>query len=217
MAVTIRDVLQTNLILVGVSLINTPEEHAAFRKDVGTEVVRAEIGLGQEVIERTHTLNRDRITVTESSGRSVITREYPADSDLERLAQVAGMAIANTDLDGQELQAFGYNIELVYEPDSEELAIQYLADRLFMPHLLQDEGWQLFGGTGRLFFQKGGQPWQARLEPRFNDDTTTSIFASLNLHRAESDLPTEDDIRDSLKLLWTEAHNLVTQLDGSST
>ena len=217
MAVTIKDILQTNLILVGVSLINTPEEHAAFRKDVGTEVVRAEIGLGQDIIERTHTLNRDRITVAGSSERSVIVREYPAESDLERLAQVAGMAISNTDLDGQEVQAFGYNIELVYEPDSEELAIKYLANRMFIPHLLQDGGWHLFGGTGRLLFQKGGQSWQARLEPRFNDDTTTSIFASLNLHRAESSLPTEDDVRDSLNLLWAEAHNIVTQLDGSST
>ena len=217
MAVNIGDVLQINLILVGVSLINTPKEHVAFRKDVGTEVVRAEIGLGQEVIERTHTLNRDRITVTGSSVRSVIAREYPGQSDLERLAQVAGMAIANTDLDGQELQAFGYNIELVYEPVPEKPAIEYLADRLFMPHLLQSEGWQLIGGAGRLFFEKDGWIWQARLEPRFNDDASTRVFASLNLHRAESHLPMEDDIRDSLKLLWTEVHNLVTQLDGSST
>ncbi len=216
MPVTIEDVLQANLILVGVNLINTPDEITAFRKDVGTEVMSAETSLGTEVIDHTHTLNRDRITVMGTPERSVIARVYPMESDLERLAQVAGMAIANTDLDGQELQAFGYNIELVYEPDSKERAIEYLADRLFMPRLLQDEGWRLFGGAGRMFFEKDGRFWQARLESRRNDDTTTRIFASLNLHRAEADLPTEADIRDSLKLLWVEAHNLVTQLDGSS-
>ena len=217
MPVTIEDILQTNLVLIGVSLINTPEELSAFRHSVGTEVTSVETGLGPEVVNRTHTLNRDRITVTGAPERSAIARGYPAESDLERLAQVAWMAIANTDLKGQEVQAFGYNIELVYEPDSEGLAIQYLAERLFMPRLLQDGGWRLLGGAGRLFFEKAGRFWQARLEPRLNDDTATRIFASLNLHRSEVDLPlpTEADIRDSLKLLWAEAHSLVNHLDES--
>ena len=219
MAVTIEDVIEANLILVGVSLVNTSEELSAFRKDVGTEVVRAETGFGAEVIDRTHTLNRDRIRVVGTPDRSAIVRDYPAERDLERLAQVAEMAIANTDLNEQALKALGYNIELVYEPDSKELAIKYLADRLFMPHLLQDGGWRLFGGAGRLFFEKDERFWQVRLEPRFNDDATTKIFVSMNLHQSGADLhfPTEGDIRNSLKLLWAEAHNLVNQLDGSST
>ena len=218
MAVTIEDILQANLVLLGVSLINTPDKSAIFRKVVSTEVTTAEAGLGTEVVNRTHALNRDRITITGSPDRSAIVREYPTESDLERLAQVAAMAIENTDFDGQELRAFGYNIELVYEPDSKELAIQYLSHRLFIPTLLQEGGWRLFGGAGRLVFEKDGRIWQARLEPRFNDQTTSKVFVSLNLHRSETGLtfPTEAEIRDSLKLLWEEAHSLVHQLDGSS-
>ena len=219
MPVTIEDVLQANMILVGINLINTPEELTAFRGDVGTEVVTAETGFGNEIVERTLTLNRDRIRVMWASDRSAIVREYPAASDIERFAQVAGMAIRNTGLDDQELRAFGYNIELAYEPDSKELATKYLSDRLFMPLLLRDEGWQLTGGAGRLSFEKDGRLWQVRLEPRLNDDTTTRIFASVNLHQAEADLsfPSESEIRDCLRLLWCEAHNLVNQLDGSTT
>ena len=129
------------------------------------------------------------------------------------------MAIERTNLDGQELRALGYNIELVCESDSKELAIEYLADHLFTPHILNDDESRLVGGAGRLFFEKSGRRWQTRLEPRFNDETTTKIFASLNLHHSEASLsfPTEDDIRDSLTLVWDEVHDLLIRLDGSST
>lgn len=219
MTLAVEDVLQTNLTLIGVSLVNTPEEREAFREGVNTEVVTAEAGLGGEVIERTHNLNRDRITVVNTPDRTVIVREYPAKGVLKRLAQVASMAIERTNLDGQELRALGYNIELVCESDSKELAIEYLADHLFTPHILNDDESRLVGGAGRLFFEKSGRRWQTRLEPRFNDETTTKIFASLNLHHSEASLsfPTEDDIRDSLTLVWDEVHDLLIRLDGSST
>ena len=207
------------MVLAGISLFNTPNELAAFRESVGTEITSVEAGVGTEVFNRTITLNRDRIKVTGTPDRSAIAREYPAEGDLERLAQVAGMAIDNTDLKGQKLRAFGYNIELVYESPSGQRAIQYLLNRLFMPDLLRKGGLRLSGGAGRLFFEKDGRNWQALLEPRFNDEKTTRIFVSLNLHRPEANpsLLTEAEIGDSLKLLWAEAHNLVTQLDARRT
>ena len=215
----IENILQANMVFVGISLVNKPNELTAFRESVGTEVTSVEAGMGTEVINRTHTLNRDRIKVTGTPDRSAIAREYPAESDLARLAQVAGMAIVNTDLEGQKLQAFGFNIELVYEPPARERAIRYLLDRLFMPNLLRDGGLRLVGGSGRLFFEKDGRNWQAVLEPRLNDEKTTRIFVSLNLHRPETDLSllTEAEIEGSLKSLWVEAHNLVDQLDASRT
>ena len=218
MAIEIVDVLQTNLILIGARLVNTSEELEAFRKDVGTETVTAESGLGGDVIERTHTLSRDRITVGMTSDRTAIIREYPSKTDLERLAQVAEMAFQNTDLEEQELRALGYNIELVYEPDSEDLAIHYLAQRLFVPRLLNDDESRLLGGAGRLYFEKSGLSWQLRLEPRLNDEAT-KIFASLNLHFTGPSLafPDKDEVRNSLIMVWNEAHELIDRLDGSST
>ena len=175
--------------------------------------------MGAEVVERTHSLNPDRIRITGNHDRTVIAREYPDETALERLAEVAWQAIVSTDLKDEELQAYGYNIELVYEPSSQDLAIEYLSKRLFTPHLLQDGGWQLMGGSGRLYFQKHEQLWQANLEPRFNNPETTKIFASLNLHQSEAVLafPSESDIRDRLNLLWSEAHKMVEQLDGSNS
>lgn len=219
MTLVVEDILQANLTLVGVKLVNTPEERTAFRKVVGTEIVTTEAGLvgSDEIVERSHNLNRDRITVVSNSGtdRTIVAREYPERSGLDRLAQVAWMAIESTNLDVRRLRAFGYNIELVCESDSEDLALQYLADHLFMPNILKDEESRLTGGAGRLFFEKSGRRWQARLEPRLNDETTTKVFAALNMHHPGPDLvfPTEDEISESLIMVWCEVHNLLDRLD----
>ena len=211
----VEDVLQINLIFVDVSLIATSDAVAAFRADVGTELTSVEAAMGSDVVQRTHTVNRDRISIVALSDRSIIAKEYPTQQDFERFAQVASMAIAHTT--GQQLRAFGYNIDLIYETNPKQPAIEYLGSRLFTPSLFQERGWQLVGGAARLIFQKNGQLGQVRLEPRLNDDTSTKVYMSLNFHQSRDDglpFPTEADIRTSLDLLWTEAYSLVAQLNG---
>ena len=218
MATKVEDVLQVNLVLVGLNLLNTQQETAAFRQAAGTEVLSTETGVANEVISRTHTLNRDRITIARTPDRSSVVREFPREEDLARLAQVAVMAISNTDLTEQALRAFGYNIDLIYEADPPEDAIGYLGERLFRADLFQGEQRNLRGGSGKIYFEKDGRYWQAALEPRLNDENTTRIFASVNLHRPQADLSqlTEYEIRNSLELLWAEAHNLVNEIDGET-
>ena len=219
MAVKNVDVLQANLVLVGIGLINTQEEITAFRRAVETEVLSVEAGVGTEVVNRFHTLNRDRIGVSRVGDRTTINREYPEQAGLERLAMVARTAIDVTNPTGDQLRALGYNVELVYEPDPQEDAIRYLAERLFMPNVLQDEGSRLIGGAARLYFEKGGRGWQVTLEPRLNDEETNRIFASLNLHcpGPDLDVPTGDEILDSFMLAWYEAHDLIDRLDKGAT
>ena len=213
-----EEILEINLILVGIKLLNTREEAIAFRRSVGTEVSVSDARSGNELVIRSHNVNRDRITVTVNPDSSAISREFPRQEDLDRLAEVAGIAMANTVLEGQQLRAFGYNVDLVFEPNSSQSAIEYLRNRLFLPNLLQEGGRQVFGGSGRLHYQKNGYRWQVVLEPRLNEEATSRVFAGINLHRSEPALavPTEDDIRDSLNLVWAEAHSLVSQLDGSA-
>ena len=218
MALKIDDIIEVNLILVGIKLINTQEEAVSFRRAVGTEVRVSDVSTGSELINRSLTLDRDRIAVAVDAERSVISREFPKEDDLDRLSEVAGMAIDNSILEGQNLRALGYNIDLVCEPETSQSAIEYLGERLFIPNLLRQEGRELLGGSARLYFEKGGHRWQIALEPRFNEEATSRVFAGINLHRGETGLtvPTEDEIRDSLKLVWAEAHSLLSQLDGGT-
>ena len=222
MAAKFEEVLTTNLLLIGVTLLNTPAEASEFRRGVNTEVRAVEVGTpqagsGAVMINRTYFLDRDRIAIQTTPDRSLIAREYPERDDLERLAEVASVAIEKTNSEGQELPALGYNIDLVYEPDTTEPAIQYLAGRLFQHNLLQGGGTRLLGGAGRLYFEKDGQHWEAALEPRLNDAATSRIFVSLNLHIEQEHLlfPTRTEVQDSFNLLWEEAQNLVNQLHGS--
>lgn len=219
MAVTTLEIVKTNLVLVGIRLLNGPEEIESFKRAIGTDVQLAGVGMGVNIQTGvaepglTLTLNRDRITLDLSAPRSMINRDYPSREDLPRLAEVARQAINSTSIGEQQLRAFGFNIDLVFDQDPETPAFTYISRRLFDVDVLGSEGWQFIGGSGKLIFLDGERRWTITLEPRFNDESESRIFSSVNLHRAEQTLPTEDEIRNSLQRMWDEVHNFVHRLD----
>ena len=163
MAATLQDVVSVNLVLVGIGLLNEPGEFEQFRSALDIDL-RLELGLvtnvqsGLTEPSRTITLNRERVSLNLSPSRSTIAREYPDKSDLARLAEVAALVIESTDLDGDTPQAFGYNIEMVFDQGTGQPAIQYLGERLFDYGMLGKEGWNLVGGTWTADFQKFYRP-----------------------------------------------------------
>ena len=215
MATKIEDVLQINLVLVGVSLLPTDENRTKFRNEVGTEIVTTEVGIGPETVNRTVAVGRDRIVISVLPDRSTIAREYPQKNDIDRLAQVAYLAITHSDVKDPELRAFGYNLELVYEPIPTEPAILYLSKRLFRDDLFNDAGAQLRGGAARLFFEMGGNRWTASFEPRLQDLAASRIFASFNIHHSDlNNVPTESSIKSTMISMWDEANRLIDLFDG---
>lgn len=219
MVAEVQDVVKTNLVLVGVGLLSELEDFKSFSDAVGTDVVVSGGGIILEMPTsipepgRTLSLNRDRIVLDLAVSRSVISREYPAYHDLGRLAEVAGYAITRTS-SKKPLRAFGYNIELVYNQTSEGSALEYLGKGLFSPDLQGNVGWKLLGGAGRLIFEENGARWLATIEPRFNDDSSSRVFLSLNLHRSDPGYPEESEIEASLQQVWDQAHSFVELLDA---
>ncbi len=213
-----HDVVTTNLVLVDVDLLNQQDEFERFRAKLDVDL-RLEVGLitnissGQTEPSRKITLDRERIALSLSPSRSSITREYPDRPDLERLSQVSALAIESTDLAGHVPRAFGYNIELVFDQDSGQPAIQYIGKRLFGCQSLGEAGWELIGGIGRLIFADATSRWTVNLQPRFDDTDTSRVFMSLNLHRDEQRLPNEEEIRHSLMEAWTKAEEIINRLD----
>ena len=218
MAATLQDVVSANLVLVGVGLLNEPAEVEQFRNVLDLDL-RVEVGLvtnvssGLTESSRTIMLNRERIALNLSSSRSSIACEYPEQSSLARLAQVAVLAIGNANLSGQIPQSFGYNIEMVFNQDTGQSAIYYLGERLFDYRLLKKDGWDLLGGRGQLIFRDAIGQWTVTVEPRFGDEATSRVFLSLNLHKNEQRLPEEDEIRGSLEEIWREALAFMERLD----
>ena len=227
MPVEIQDVLKANLVLLGVDLLNSQEAVQTFANAVG-----AEISIGANMLPGfpfpfpdipgpgaggTITIDRDRIVIETSPTRTIIGRDYPSYDDLNRLSEVAGYAIEQTEGAGaQPLRAIGYNIELVYDQTSTTTAIKYLAERLFTADMPSNEGWQLAGGTGRLTFDDTlGRRWNVSLEPRHKDQETTRIFMSVNAHQNNPRLPSKDEIKRYFQEAWQQAHDFVSKLDAS--
>ena len=90
MAVEIQDVVKANLVLVGLRLLNSPEQIERFGKAIRSDVQIAGAGLVANIASGltepglTLGLNRDRITLDLSQSRSTVNREYPSRGDLSR-------------------------------------------------------------------------------------------------------------------------------------
>ena len=220
MAATLQDVVSVNLVLVGVGLLNEPDELERFRNAVDLDL-RLEVGLVTNVSSgitepsRTLRLNRERIALDLSPSRSSIAREYPGEEDLASLAKVVMQAIDSTDLRGQLPRAFGCNIELVFVQTSGQSTIQYIGERLFGSQSLGKAEWELVGGTGQLIFSDGIRRWTINVQPRPGDVDTSRVVLALNLHKDEQRFPTEGEIKDSLEEAWNEAKEFMNRLDES--
>ena len=222
MAATRKEVLKANIVLVGVGLLGTQESLDAFSGSVDSDIVPAGAGLITNVPAGTLepgyalSLNRERITLELSPSRSAINRDYPSGkNDLCTLAEIAGLAIESTSPD--TARAVGYNIELIYDQDSGTPASQYLAQRLFNADLISSDTWRLVGGAGRIIFDENGHSWRISIEPRFNDETSSRVFLSLNLHIGKDHLPEEREIEQYLRSAWDQAHNFADLLDARSS
>ena len=220
MPATVQDVLKINIVLVGLRLLNSPSETKAFSDAVNTEVVTSGVGIsiGMQMLSpeagRTLALQRDRISLELMPVRTAIERAFASGpNDLDRLTEVIALALKHTQLAGNVPAAFGYNIELVYDQTTGLSALDYLGARLFgegAPHV---PGWSLVGGAGRYVFNSEAGRWSLQVEPRFNDEESTRVFLSLNLHKAENRLPDIAEVRAIFGEVWDKAHTFVSRLD----
>lgn len=220
MTAKVQDVLKTNLVLVGVGLLNNLEELEKFDHAVNSELMIEGGGMMVNATGivpepmRAITIPKDRVSLELSPSRSVISRDYPSRNDLSRVAEVAAKAICSTDLKAPSLAGFGFNIDLMYDQDSGDTAFGYLAKRMFSPDLSMNEGWNLVGGAGRLLFNRGGNVWTVNVEPRLGDQNTHRVFMKLNLHINDREIPDGERIRRFLEEIWDQAHIMVDMIDG---
>ena len=196
MPADVRDVLNANIVLVGIGLLNNPTEVSAFSELVDSEVISTGAGLvvslpqGMPGPGQRLELPRERIFLNLTPIRIDIGRHYPTErGDLGRLAHVIACAVASTDLQGQLPTAIGYNLEVVYNQTSGEPSLSYLGSRLVNSKISGAPDWNLAGGAGLLVFDSPAGRWTIKVEPRFNQEDTTQVFMSLNLHKAEQRVP----------------------------
>lgn len=213
-------VLNANLVLVGVNLLPEPDMIKQFQADFGPDlrVDTAQLALpATDITElaRTMTLGEDRIQLMLHASRSTIGREYPDHSGFAKLAHVAARAIELTK--SHTPNAFGYNMNLVFEQHSGQSAVRYIGSRLFGHLSLGDPARKLVGGTGKLIFADTAGKWTISVEPRFGDPDTSLVFVSVNLHKQERRFPDKSEIDSALNKIQQEAREFVSRLETESS
>lgn len=223
MAIIVQDVLKANLVLAGVRLLGSPKEQSRFDKQAGTEVLKASASIpldlplltGPQELElaQKFRLDRDRIELEVVGNQTLIGMEYPSKDTLDRLAEIAVLAIRSSSIADHNLSAVGFNLEIVYTQDSGLSAYEFLTKRVFAPNLFQAAGYQIRGGAAKLLLTRGEEIWNITLEPRFNNPEENRLFASFNLHQNTSRLPKPDTIKRTLEIVWDQAHLILSQFD----
>lgn len=228
MDLQIEDILKIDIVLVGVQLLSGPADKAIFDEAVGAEVTEAitegiAVSVGPSGISpitppppqpRLLTLQKERITLDLAPGRSSISKEYPEEGAIGRLAEVADLAITGSNDPNQELRAFGFNLEAVCELPSDKMAYQFLASNIYASNIAHNSEFALTDGSPRMSFQRGNDHWNVVIEPRFRNADGSKIFMSLNLHKDSSAMPPGEEIYDSLRTLWDHAYTFVDIFGG---
>lgn len=216
MSIRSQEFMRLGLAFSGIRLLQTDGELADFQDVVGTDVVVGAVFAPSNPQDREATqqflIPRDRIRVDVNPAGSAITREYPDEDDLGHLAEIARQVI---EISGkaQSPQAFGYNIEVVYDNDGNVPAGEYLSRRFFEHTIPRPNGWSQFSGWLTLGFREGETVWNVTLEPRFRDANTTKVYLGINWHHGEQRYPDVQEIVESLHKIWDEAIAYALQID----
>ena len=202
-------------------MLMDPKERERFREAVETEVVSTGGGLvigpipNPPMASNVLSLARDRILLDLSESRFAIRREYPSKEELDRLAEVTGLAIRHTTAPIAGLQALGYNLIIVYDIIGEKASFQYLGERLFSESLPVLSGWNLLGGSARLIYSDAaGSSWTFSIEPRFGDLATKRVYLNVNRHFEHPEMPSTGGLCKALGELWDTVHQYVIDFDA---
>ncbi len=217
------DILHADIVLVGVSLLQNEDEREKFTRNIdGAEVITMEVGQtlpGDVQIphQTTIKIERDRITITLSQGRTIIRRDYPSrlrlEEDLEHLSGVIVSAIRHSEWASQPLTGFGYNMSCVFNPGLEEPAVSYIRRMLFRTML---DG-ELLGGTARLYaLDRQDRRLTFDIQPRPAEDLRTRhLYVGLNMHSVSNRMPKPESILPSLLELKNRIVRFMSNLSES--
>jgi len=223
MTVNVQEVLVVDTVLLNLALLQNEREILACSQAMQAEIVLDGIVLDPQprgaapVQGQVLQLHRDRMRVETSAIRTRIAKEYPAAiEDLDLLSKLTAEALEATDLGGRSPTAFGFNIKIVYDQESDEPAIHYLGRRLFKSARGICENWSQVGGFGKMIFQEGDKQWTIALEPRMQELHATKVFLDVNLHLQQARLPSRNDLDSLLGELWSQAHSLIETIDDTN-
>ena len=222
---TISDVtgLKASVVLLNLRLLPSDSEFERFRESLGREVVKQAaqtIVLGPGGIPQVPSsreedfelrLDQERISIRVGPRGTEIEQEY-AGGGLVELSTIVVSCIENSFLGDSTPSAFGYNLEVRCDQGSGIETSRYLSESLLQPGLIP---WGHPEGLSfTLVVHEDATQWTFTLEPRLREKGTHALFAKANYHFDEMRVPSPEEIRDSLGLLWSRTVELLEGIDG---
>ena len=236
MTLETEEILNINLTLPGIQLLNSdaPKEH--FERLVGAEVIEetqagtmgfyVSINFSQQADQETlHTpvappppprrwrIARDRILLDLLPDRTTIVKEYPNSDDIDRFAEVVGIAFKQTNFDVQQLRRGGYglNIEAMCRLASEESATQFLVNQLYTPNIFQREGYGVDAEILQLRLHHDQEQWRVQFRPRLPNDR---ILIGLSLLKQANGglVPSAEDLSRWFTQAWKQMGAIIELL-----
>ena len=211
MPVEINEVTTANLVLVNFEALNN--EHGLYRFAEG---VKAFVSTGQQLdMALSLDIQSERISVVRRiEGNTVIKRDFPASvDDLDRLAEVAELVMANTDTP-RKLHTFGFNIEASCTQSSGMPSSHYLAERFFDLRELSNGGLRDFGSTlWDLEFSDDDARWKINVRMLENVFEAPNLYVTLNRHHQNQELPDRQAIKEMLSETWNRMPKFIEKLE----
>lgn len=212
-------IVRAGVVLTQIGLLASPVEVESFCERAGVRTQFSGVALnvdtetGEQHQVREYRLNRERVNFEVSPVRSSIYCEFPAPDGLERLAELVDVAIGSiVDAPSPFNGAAGYNIEAEWGLPSGTMAGPYLADRLFSPAVRLVQDGVIDRGLAHFGFSDEEAQWNYRIEPRFNDPDSSTVYVSLNQHRPLESLPTLDGLKSGIDSSWLRITKLAESL-----
>ena len=226
MGVRNETVLRIDITLAGLEALRHDSEVSAFEAAAGTVVVTEGVGLRLTISAgqaspapgRLLRLPRERLVLETSKRWTRVSMEYPTGVDeVAGVGRTVARACDATTLEDATPTAFGFNIEMVYDQDSGEKAIEYLGHRLLRPPVGLVEGETRFGGSGRIVLAEAESQLSVVVEPRHQSLDTTEVFLAMNQHFDGGRVPSADEMTERMSALWKRVHAFATDLDARTT
>ncbi len=214
MPVEITEVTKANLVLVNFEALNTEPGILRF-----LEEVKGFVSIGQRLdMALSLDIQSERISVVRTpDGRAIINRDYPAFlNDLNRLAEVAELVIANSDVP-QDRYAFGFNVEAACTQRSEMPSSRYLAQRFFDLSGLSNDGMHDFvSSSWDMEFSDDEARWRISIRGLETPFASPNLYVTLNRHYQNQPLPDKRTIRNMLRETWNRIPKFIEKLEHAS-
>ena len=222
MATRLREIIGVYVVVLDLELLGSDDQILEFQKALDVDVrlsagMATNVMTGQNHPTKTLNLDRDRISLNLSKPRSTIIRDFPGidslESELSRLAEVAHTAFSISRLTTGALCNYGYNVEMVFDQDSEETALVYLGKRILNYDVLSQPGRELMGGTCKFLVNDELGQWSYTIEPRAGELQRQKVFLGVNLHQDQKVLPEQTTILNAVSRIVVSANELMNRLD----